>query len=49
MKGVIYSMSIEQIIEELIYLKDKLKDDGYHWRDYDCINYACNELEKLNK
>lgn len=36
-----------ELVESLIYLKDKLKYDGYSWRDYDCINDACNVLEKL--
>ena len=39
----------DKLIEELIYLKDKLKEDGYSWQDYDCINDACNALEKEQK
>lgn len=38
---------IEKIINELICLKDKLKEDGYSYKDYDCINDACNALEDL--
>lgn len=39
----------EEIIEALITLKDQLKADGYKWQDYECINKACNILEKLQK
>jgi len=42
-------MNIEKIIADLIYLKDLLKEDGYSWRDYECINDACNILEELRK
>jgi len=39
-------MKYDELIDQLIFLKDKLKEDGYSWRDYDCINDACNALEE---
>jgi len=39
----------EELIRNLIYLKDMLKEDGYSWKDYDCINEACNILEEVGK
>jgi len=43
------AQEVRELVEKLIYLKDKLKEDGYSYRDYDCINDACNMLEELSK